>query len=158
MTNEQLEKIKKQREKLLTKGLTTRQHRLKDFLRDNFVSGKYFSIEEICNAGLGYVYNTNPRSHDKCVALGSDIKAINWCITERYIPIIKDSKGGCKLAENKQEVDDFIALKREEIETQSKYLNTLESKVERDGYALFVNQADRVLDDDEIKPIEVFAK
>ena len=157
MTNEQLEEIKQQREKLLTKGLTSRQHRLKDYLRDNFVSGKYFSIEEICQAGLGYTLNTDPKKHDKCVALSNDCRAINWNITERYIPIIKDKKGGCKLAENKEEVDEFIKKQREQIETKCQYLNTLESKIERDGYAVFINQANRVLEEDEIKPIEAYA-
>ena len=158
MTNEQIERIINEKKELIEKGLTTRQHRLKDFLKTNFVSGKFFSIEEICNAGLGYTLNTNPYKHDKCVCLSNDIRAINFNITERYIPIIKDTKGGCKLAENKKEVDDFIANEREKVEAKCQYLNTLESKIERDGYSLFINQADRVLNEDEIKPIEVFAK
>ena len=158
MTNEQLEKMKQKRERLLTKGLTTRQHRLKDFLKENFVSGKYFSIKEICEAGLGYEYNNDPYKHDHCVCLSNDVRAINFNITERFIPIIKDTKGGIKLAENKQEIDDFIANERAKVEAKCQYLNTLESKVERDGYAVFINLADRVLNDDEIKPIEVYAK
>ena len=158
MTNKQIEKIKKQRERLLTKGLTPRQYRLKDFLKENFVSGKYFSIKEICNAGLGYEYNDDPYKHDHCICLSNDVRAINFNITQRFIPIIKDKKGGIKLAENKQEVDDFIANEREKVETKCQYLNTLENKIERDGYAVFINQANRVLEDDEIKPIEVYAK
>ena len=41
MTNEQIEQIKKERQQLLTKGLTSRQHRLKDWLKDNFQSGRF---------------------------------------------------------------------------------------------------------------------
>lgn len=155
--NKYLELKREEKEELLTKGLTSRQHRLKDYLKKNFQSGRYFSIEEICQAGLGYVLNTNPKAHDKCLALSNDCRAINWCITERYIPIIKDSKGGCKLAESKDEVDSFIKHQREQIETKAKYLNIIESKIEKDGYAVFINLKNRVLDDDEIKPIEVFA-
>lgn len=158
MTNEQIEKVMNEKERLLTKGLTTRQHRLKDFLKANFESGRFFSIEEICNAGLGYTLNTNPRIHDKCICLSNDIKAINFNITERYIPIVKNARGGCKLAETKDEVDDFIATERAKIEVKCQYLNILESKIEKDGYAVFINQADRALDDSEIKPLEVFAK
>ena len=65
--------------------LNSRQHRLKDWLHENFVSGKYFTIEEICNAGLGYELNTNPRIHDKCVALSNDVKQLNWR------PMLKDT-------------------------------------------------------------------
>ena len=75
-----LEQAKKEREQFLTKNLTPRQHRLVDFLKDNFQKGRFYTIEEICPANLGYTLNTNPRTHDKCVALGSDIKAINWAI------------------------------------------------------------------------------
>ena len=73
----------------------------------NIIGSCVFKIEEICNAGLGYELNHNPRIHDKCVALSNDIRAINFNIAERYIPIIKNSKGGCKLAENKEEVNAF---------------------------------------------------
>lgn len=157
MTNEQIEKIINKKKELVEKGLTSRQHRLKDFIKTNFVSGKYFSIEEICEAGLGYTLNTDPHKHDKCVALSNDVRAINFNITERYIPIVKDKKGGIKLAESKDEIDNYIKVEREKIETKCQYLNILESKIEREGYAIFINQANRVLNDNEIKPIEVYA-
>ena len=164
MTNEELEKIRKEREKFLTKGLTTRQHRLKDWLRDNFVSGRYFTIEEVVagvvdTAGNPYYkLNTNPYTHDKCVALGSDVKAINWCITERYIPIVKNSKGSIKLAETKEEVEAYINAEKEKVQRKCEFLNTLASKVELDGYVVMVNHANRMLSEDEMKPIDVFAK
>ena len=41
-----IEKLKSERNEFLTKNLTTRQHRLVDYLEDNFIKGKYFSIED----------------------------------------------------------------------------------------------------------------
>ena len=59
-----IERLKSERNEFLTKNLTTRQHRLVDYLEDNFVKGKYFSIEVLCNANLGYELNTDPYTHD----------------------------------------------------------------------------------------------
>ena len=87
-----IERKLKERQEFLTKNLTPRQHRLVDYLKDNFVSGKYFSIEEICESGLGYELNKNPYTHDKCVSLGNDIRQINWAIGSRYSIIVKDKK------------------------------------------------------------------
>ena len=88
----EIERRKKEREEFLTKNLTSRQHRLVDYLKDNFVSGKWFTIEELCSANLGYILNTNPRVHDKCASLGADIRAINWAIASRYSIIINCNK------------------------------------------------------------------
>ena len=86
-----LEAQRQAKEDFFNERLTTRQHRLRDWLEYNFVPGRFFSIEEICKANLGYVLNTNPRIHDKCAALGADVRAINWQIADRYKIIIKDS-------------------------------------------------------------------
>lgn len=138
--------------------LTPRQHALKRFLEENFESGRYFTIEEICAAGLGYELNKNPRTHDKCVALGSDIKKINWSIREHYVPIIKDSKGSCKLAESKEEFDAWRNAELEKVEKKYKYLNNLKWKVERDGTVPVVNLNDRALTPEETKVVECYAK
>lgn len=151
-----IEKAKKEREDFLTKNLTTRQHRLVDYLKDNFVSGKYFSIEELCNADLGYVLNTNPKVHDKCAMLGSDIRAINWAIAERYSIIIKDKKGGCKLAESEQEFNVWREDEKAKIDRKYQYLNNLKYKADRDGTVPIVNLNDRALDLEEIKEVEVY--
>lgn len=159
MTNEQIEKIINERNDFLTKPLTPRQHRLKDYLKDNFVSGKYFTIEEICEAGLGFELNTNPKAHDKCIALSNDIKQLNWLAgIHRYIPIVKDSRGACKLAENEQELKDYVASEKRKVEKVNQYANHLQSLVDLEGTTPFINQVDRVLEEKEITPIEVYAK
>ena len=81
----EIEQRKREREEFLTQNLTTRQHRLVDYLKDNFQSGRFFTIEELCAAELGYSLNTNPKIHDKCVALGSDVRAINWAIDRKSV-------------------------------------------------------------------------
>ena len=155
----ELERIAKQRERLLTKGLNTRQHRLKDWLKENFISGHYFTIEEICEAGLGYKLNTNPYTHDKCAVLGADVRAINWLAGyKRYIPIIKNDKGSIKLAESKQEVDEYIKKEKSKVEKHYQYYNHLASLSQVDGMIPFINQANRALEDNEIKPVEVFKR
>ena len=144
--------------------LTTRQHRLRDWLEANFESGRFFSIEEIVRGVVDsegepyYTLNTNPKVHDKCACLSADVRAINWCIVDRYKIIIKDDKGGCKLAENASEFNDWYEEQKTKLETKYKYLNNLKFKAQRDGIIPVVNQADRALDIEEMKPVEVFKR
>lgn len=151
-----MEQLRQERENLLTSKLTSRQHRLVDYLETNLVPGKFFSIEEICNAGLGYVFNKNPRIHDKCAALGADIRAINWAIADRYSIIIKDDKGGCKIAESEKEFNAWVQGEKDKLENKYAYLNNLKWKAKRDGTVPAVNLAGRALKPDETKVIEVF--
>ena len=139
--------------------LTPRQHALKNWLEQNFISGKYFTIEEICNAGLGYKLNTNPRIHDKCVALGNDVKALNWATNcERYIPIIKDKKGGIKLCETEQELKDFVDSETRKVDKVWQYANHLKSLIKVDGSVPIINLANRSLSLNEMKPVDVYKK
>ena len=151
-----IEKLKKERNDFLTKTLTTRQHRLVDYLNDNFQSGRFFTIEEICNANLGYVLNTNPRIHDKCASLGSDIRAINWAIASRYSIIIKDKKGSCKVCESKEEFDTWKNEEQAKVEKKYQYLKTLEYKANRDGTTPIINLNDRALAPEEVEVVDVF--
>lgn len=163
--NKIIESEKKNRERLLTKKLETRQHALKNWLEANFVSGKYWTIEEIVylvrdsEDNPYYKLNTNPYTHDKCITLSNDVKELNWHTErQRYIPIIKDKQGSIKLAENKEELEAYINGEKKKYENAFKYYNHLSSLIELEGTIPFINQANRVLEDEEIKPIEVFAK
>lgn len=153
---ERLEKQRQERQDFLTKTLTTRQHRLVNYLEEHFVNGKYFTIEEICAAELGYELNTNPKSHDKCVALGNDIRQINWAIASRYSIIVKNKKGSCKLCESKQEFDKWKQGELAPLERKWKYLNTLEYKADRDGTMPLINLKDRALEEDEYEFVDVY--
>ena len=147
-----------------TQKLITRQHDLKNWLEANFVSGKYFTIEEIvkkvCDSE-GYPYyhlNKNPYAHDKCIALSNDVKALNWATNlERYIPIVKNKKGSIKLAENKEELKDFIQELKDKVENAHQYANHLQSLINLQDTLPFINLSNRVLNESEIKPIEVYA-
>ena len=139
--------------------LTPRQHALKNYLATHFESGKFFTIEEICDAGLGYELNTNPYSHDKCVALGSDVKQLNWATdVERYTPIIKNSKGSIKLCESEEELRAFVDKEKRKVEKAYQYANHLQSLIYVDGQVRFINLANRVLDENEMKPVDVYKK
>lgn len=158
-----IEQIMQELEELKNQPLTTRQHRLKDFLEDNFVSGKFFTIEEVVenfkdNEGQPYYkLNTNPYTHDKCIALANDVKALNWKTgVERYIPIVKNSKGSIKLCENREELEIYINHEKKKYEKAWKYYNHLNGLISLEGTIPFMTQANRVLKDSEIKPIEVF--
>ena len=158
-----METIYQKRKRLTQKQLETRQHRLKDWLEENFVSGKFWTIEEIVKnvrdseGNPYYVLNTNPHVHDKCIALANDVKELNWHTgRERYIPIIKDKRGAIKLAECKKELEEYVQKEKDKIENTYKYYNHLNSLIELEGTIPFINQANRVLGDDEIKPIEVY--
>ena len=151
-----LERLKSERNEFLTKNLTTRQHRLIDYLEDNFEKGKYFSIEEICKSGLGYELNSDPYSHDKCVALGNDIRQINWKIGARYSIIVKDKKGGCKLCESKEELETWREEEKKPLIRKLEYLNNLEYKASFHDQVLLVNLNDRALTEEEYEPTKVF--
>ena len=145
--------------------LITRQHTLKNWLEAHFESGKFFTIETIVKNVVDsegnpyYKLNLNPYTHDKCIALANDVKELNWATNvERYIPIIKDKKGSIKLCESEQELKDFVEKEEKKLEKSAQYKNHLKSLIQVDGTAPFINLANRVLDEDEIKPIEVYAK
>lgn len=146
------------------KGLNTRQHRLKDWLNDNFVSGKFFSIEEVVKGMVDkdgnpyYKLNKNPHKHDKCLLLSQDVRRINFNITDRYIPIIKDKDGGIKLAENEQEVKTFVGRLQKQVENQCKYYNTIIYKSKLDGTVPLFTLAGRVLTQDELKPVDAYKR
>lgn len=148
-----------------THKLTTECHLLKNWLEAHFVSGKYFTIEEIVENvrdGEGkpiFVLNTKPTTHDRCIKLANMVKELNWATNvERYIPIVKDKNGGIKLAENKAELEDFIRGLKHKVENANKYANHLQSIIDLQDTMPFINLANRCLNEDEIKPIEVFAK
>lgn len=151
-----IELAKKEREEFFAKNLTSRQHRLVDYLKDNFQSGRFFSIEEICDTDLGYTLNTNPRIHDKCASLGADVRAINWKIGSRYSIIVKDKKGGVKLCESQTELDTWVEEEKARIETKYQYLNNLKYKSDYDGTMPLVNLNDRAIDEEEYEFVEVF--
>lgn len=149
----------------MTTKLLTRQHTLKNWLETNFVSGKFFTIEEIVenvkdiNGNPYYKLNTDPYNHDKCITLSNDVKQLNWATNvERYIPIIKDKKGSIKLCENKQELETYVQKEKERVKNTYQYYNHLDSLIRIDGSVPFINLANRVLDDKEIKPVEVYMK
>lgn len=154
----EIERRRKERNDFLTENLIPRQHRLVDYLKDNFVSGKWFTIEELCNANLGYNLNTNPRVHDKCACLGADIRTINWAIASRYSIIIKNKQGSCKLAESEEEFNSWKNEEKAKIEKKSQYLNNLQYKADRDGTMPLINLNDRALEDNELEFVEVYKK
>lgn len=151
-----IERLRQERTEFLTKNLTPRQHRLIDYLEENFESGKFFSIESLCNADLGYELNTNPKSHDKCIALGNDIRQINWKIGHRYSIIVKDKKGGCKLCESQTEFDDWKDSEKKPLERKWEYLNNLTYKARLHDTAPFINLKNRALEENEIEFVDVF--
>lgn len=151
-----IEKLKQERNEFLTKNLTPRQHRLIDYLEDNFKSGKYFSIEEICDSGIGYELNTNPYTHDKCIALGNDIRQINWKIGFRYSIIVKDKKGGCKICESREELETWREEEKKPLITKLEYLNNLEYKADFHDQVVLINLNDRALSEDEYEFVDVF--
>ena len=151
-----IERLRQERVEFLTKNLTPRQHRLIDYLEDNFVQGKYFTIEEICNADLGYELNTNPKTHDKCVSLGNDIRQINWKVGQRYSIIVKDKKGSCKLCESLDEFNEWKDSEKKPLEKKWEYLNNLTYKARLHDTAPLINLKNRALKEDEIEFVDVF--
>ena len=131
---------------MLEPTLNTRQWILKMWLEKVQVSGKYFSIEEVVEQCTYkgeslYKLNRNPRIHDKCPQLGEDVRVINWNTNNGYKIIIKDEKGGIKLAESKEEFDLWYDREYSKIEKAYQYLNTIKSKASWDGVMPIINKA-----------------
>jgi len=161
MTKQEFETL---REKIIeehTKGINTRQWVLKMWLEKNFVKGKYFSIEEICEKVTYcgehlYTLNKNPRIHDKCLQLSDDVRAINWNNVDSYKIIIKDEKGGIKLCESQEEFNSWYYDERAKEEVKYQYLNTLKQKAKWDGVVPMVDKENNPVKD--YKPIDVFCQ
>ena len=142
-------------------SLEDRQHRLMDWLKENFISGRYYSIEEIVDRVVDsegkpyYKLNTNPYNHDKCVALSNDVRTINWSITDRYHIILKDKKGGVKLCESKDEFDTWKQEQLKPLETKWKYLNNLTWKEAREGTMPIINLASNPIEDNEFVEVNM---
>lgn len=144
--------------------LNTRQWLLKKYLEEHFESGKFITIKEICdnvrfNDGTPcYHYNNyDPYNHDKCAVLSADVRSINWSVDEGWKIIIKDKKGNVKLCENQSEFENWRAEQLRPMEKKWKYLNNLVYKAHLDGTMPIINQRNRVLDDDELKVVDVYA-
>ena len=64
--------------KYKVKKMTPRQWRLLDLIKHNsFVEHRKTTQKEICDKIDTYVYDTDEKSHDHCVAIWTDIKDIN---------------------------------------------------------------------------------
>lgn len=141
-----------------------RQQLLKQWLVDNFQSGRYYSIEEVVasvvdeNGDYVYRLNKNPYNHDKCAVLSNDVRQINWSVDEGWKIIIKDTKGGIKLCETEEEFKTWKEHEKEPVERKCKYLNQLVFKVKRNGEMPFLDGSNNPVPIDNLKPIESFGK
>lgn len=145
-----------------TKPLSARCKALRKWLEENFVSGKFFTIEEVVSGFKDsegkpyYKINHNPKYHDRCISLANDIKEINRKQIENFIPIIKDNKGSCKLAENKEELTEFIEGIRAEAKNKAVYCNMIISKTNMQDTIPLIDINDRVIEVEDMKPVNVF--
>lgn len=145
-------------------NLTPRQWALKRWLEDHFVSGRYWTIEEIvCNVKMpdgenAYSLNKDARNHDKCIALSNDVRSINWSISEGYKIIIKDQNGSVKLAESETEFNAWKQKEMDKVDKKYQYLNNLKWKASRDGTVPIVNQANNPVEPKDYSPVNVYAK
>ena len=129
----------------MEKELNIRQLILKIWLEKNFVKGKFFSIEEVCEKCVYkgeqlYKLNKNLRIHDKCAMLSEDVRTINWCTTNGYKIIVKNEQGGIKLCESKDEFDDWYDREYQKVEQKYQYLNTLKAKTKWDGTMRIIDE------------------
>lgn len=145
--------------------LTTEHHLLKNWLEQHHINGHYWTIEDIVenvrdkDGNPIFRLNTNPRIHDKCVRLSKMIKELNYATNvERYIPIVKDKKGSCKLAESKQELEDFIKSEKKKVENANKYANHLQGLIEINDTMPLVNLANRVKNEGELEYINIYRR
>lgn len=95
------------------KELTTRQWRTHDLIVRNSQMGKVTTQREIyenypfdaISRKDGYVWKDNPKAHDHCTPIWTDINKINAC--DKVHKIIIPNNFTYKVAETQQEVNDF---------------------------------------------------
>lgn len=158
---EEYERLYAASEKKEQQGINTRQWVLKMWLEKNQVKGHFFSIEEIvesvtyCGEHL-YELNTNPKIHDKCLLLSQDVNAINDSVVNGYKIIIKDSKGGIKLCESKDEFDRWYYAVTHPLFKILKRMNLLKWKTEWQDTMPIVNKAGNAVKEKDLSFIDVF--
>ena len=128
--------------KKLTK-LTTRQHRLADFIKAG--DGKRFSKRDIFDNVEGYEWHEN--ASDKCPAIRVDMKAIN-ASSERDITIVFDHQ--MYYYATRDEVLAFIERKKRTISVANKEIYILKKKLRMNGQCKILNnQLNELNDTDE---------
>lgn len=128
--------------KKLTK-LTTRQHRLADFIENG--NGKRFSKRDIYEGVPGYEWHEN--ASDKCPSIRSDMKIIN-ASSERDVTIVFDHQN--YYYATYEEVLAFIERKKRTISVANKEIYVLKKKLAKHNQGkLFNNQLNVLSDKDE---------
>lgn len=165
ITKEELDRVHEEHDKTQS-PLTSRQWALKRFLEIEFMPNHYFSQEEICekvimpDGSKAYELNHDPYKHDKCIALSSDVRTINWSVNEGYKIIIKNSKGHIKLCESREEFEEWKQRELAPVTRKYQYLNNLQYKANLDGLNPLINQANNQIDysKNNSHTIDVYAK
>lgn len=119
--------------------LTTRQHRLADFIEAS--DGRRLSKREIYENVPGYEWHEN--ASDKCPTIRTDMKAIN-ASSERDVTIVFDHQEYYYATQ--EEVLDFIERKRRTIRECSREIYALKKKLARNGQGKVLNNQLNPLD------------
>lgn len=109
--------------------MNTRQHKLYQFLKDNYQEGRYISKKEICE-GLPkfYVYDENTNRHN--VDIEQDVRAINeW---DNMQKCIVSNKRGYKIG-NEEECNEYLQNRYDSVFKTLKYLNNIKKRLEQNG-------------------------
>ena len=109
--------------------MNTRQHKLYQFLKDNYRDGRYISKKEICE-GLPtlYTYDENTNRHN--VEIEQDVRAINeW---DNMQKCIVSCKKGYKIG-NENECNEYLQSRFDSVFKTLKYLNNIKKRLEQNG-------------------------
>jgi hypothetical protein len=139
--------------------LTPRQEWLYDYLKRSFLMNPNQYIEQITiiNAlafdikeGIykhddRYFYNTNPKCHDHCSAIWSDVKAINNSYKKDKIICVKDLT--YKIAKDRAEALEFAnKLKKDALKKLERHWRIID-KIRRDGQGKTVSNDNVAIDE-----------
>ena len=112
--------------------LTTRQHRLADYIEAN--EGKRLSKRDIYENVPGYEWHEN--ASDKCPTIRTDMKAIN-ASSERDVTIVFDHQE--YYYATSEELLNFIERKRRTIRECSREIYALKKKLAKNGQGKVLN-------------------
>lgn len=120
------------------KHLTPRQWRLLDLIKINsIVNRRKTTQKEICDIISDYEWNDDPKVHDHCSAIWSDIKDINLSYQTDKVIISKNFEYWIG---NEQETKEFIDRLWSDLEPRLMRYWAYLKKVERNGQGLLLSR------------------
>lgn len=141
--------------------LTTRQWNTYNAIKNATENGKTISKRELYELQPNdYEWNDKATTHDNCIMIRNDVNIINDSEEIEKI-VIYDKHGNFKLAENEQEVYDFLFRVYCKVAVEKfRKMRHIKDKMSRDGQGKLISTKGDVIDENSKarKYVEAYCK